>query len=371
MFPGFSKNLLAAVKTLETMVSSFQTKVKSVERDLWREYQALESHLEMRAKKMDRLEHIVRNSIAAGTTGNGVLTAAEAQGRLARLEEAYRQLKVENHTLRTAAEVRARAAYAAAQSSRGGGSDRHQQSPSPLPSVGPRDRERMPSDRMSIHSQVDTRKGPGSSRPSSIAVPQRSASSSRRSMINDMDGHTDDGLLSGNSQRPLSRAQSNQSQQSHQQYQHQQNHPQVQSQASYTGPGGGGGGIQQTSAERGVAPPSGPGSNASTNNPAATPGMYLQAGGGSQTGGTTSADNKWMLRLRDLEYKLKAEREGRILDRNEALKRINTSESENLALRENLEREKRRKRESAQSSGTSSGLTGLGNGERADPRSFA
>jgi len=53
-------------------------------------------------------------------------------------------------------------------------------------------------------------------------------------------------------------------------------------------------------------------------------------------------DSKWMLRLRDLEYKLKAEREARLLDRGEAMKRINASETENLALRENLEREKRR-----------------------------
>ena len=66
------------------------------------------------------------------------------------------------------------------------------------------------------------------------------------------------------------------------------------------------------------------------------------------SGSTSSAvnvnamDNKWMLRLRDLEYKLKAEREGRLLDRGEAMKRITASESETLALRENLEREKRR-----------------------------
>ena len=85
MLPGFSKNLLAAVKTIETMIGSFQGKVKSVERDLWREYQTLESHLDMRTKKLDRLESIVRNSLAAGTlTNNG-----EAQQRLARLEEAY------------------------------------------------------------------------------------------------------------------------------------------------------------------------------------------------------------------------------------------------------------------------------------------
>jgi hypothetical protein len=55
-------------------------------------------------------------------------------------------------------------------------------------------------------------------------------------------------------------------------------------------------------------------------------------------------DNKWMLRLRDLEAKLKAEREGRIMDRGEALKRIHASESENAALRGDLERERERRR---------------------------
>jgi len=55
-------------------------------------------------------------------------------------------------------------------------------------------------------------------------------------------------------------------------------------------------------------------------------------------------DTKWMLRLRDLEYKLKAEREGRLLDRGEAMKRINASENENAALRGDLERERERRR---------------------------
>lgn len=53
-------------------------------------------------------------------------------------------------------------------------------------------------------------------------------------------------------------------------------------------------------------------------------------------------ENKWMIRLRELEYKLKAEREARVLDRGEAMKRINASENENQSLRDNLEREKRR-----------------------------
>lgn len=62
------------------------------------------------------------------------------------------------------------------------------------------------------------------------------------------------------------------------------------------------------------------------------------------TGGGGGMDNKWMLRLRDLEYKLNAEREGRILDRGEAMKRIHASEDENAALRGDLERERDRRR---------------------------
>ncbi len=64
MLPGFSKNLLAAVKTIEAIIGGFQGKVKSVEKDLWREYQTLESHLDMRTKKLERLESIVRNGVA-------------------------------------------------------------------------------------------------------------------------------------------------------------------------------------------------------------------------------------------------------------------------------------------------------------------
>ncbi|KXX74687.1 Anucleate primary sterigmata protein B [Madurella mycetomatis] len=201
MLPGFSKNLLAAVKTIETMVGSFQGKIKSVEKDLWREYQTLESHLDARIKKLDRLEAIVRNGVATGTWSSR--NHVELQARLARIEDAYRQLKVENHTLRAVADARtARAAYA-------GELDPSAAAGSPSPSV-----------------------------------------------------------------------------------------------------------------------PTGPKASQTTAQP--SPGT---------TGGS---DNKWMLRLRDLENKLKAEREGRILDRGEAIKRINATEQENVALKENLEKEKRR-----------------------------
>ncbi|KAI6362344.1 hypothetical protein MCOR25_006219 [Pyricularia grisea] len=109
MLPGFSKNLLGAVKTIETMVGGFQNRIKDVEKQIWKEYHSLETTLEQRTKKLDKLEAAVRSGIAAGTIGMSV-SEREMQSRLIRLEDAYRQLKVENTTLRTASEVRQRAA---------------------------------------------------------------------------------------------------------------------------------------------------------------------------------------------------------------------------------------------------------------------
>ena len=297
MLPGFSKNLLAAVKTIETMVGSFKGKVKNVENDLWREYQTLESHLDMRTKKLDRLEAIVRNGIAAGTFGSSGTPERmnadrerEAQNRLARLEEAYRQLKVENHTLRTAAEVRARAAAAAAAGGDLSGLEAGREiggSPSPSVPTGPKAKSRIP------------KSGSASSRQSLVGG--RSSTMSRGSS-----SHKNTNNLSAESLGMVVDTQEAQHQ--HQYAEHGAQHLQQQQQPVQT--------------PQGQGPPPPPQSN---------------------SGSSSNMDNKWMLRLRDLEFKLKAEREGRILDRGEAIKRINASESENMMLRENLEREKRRR----------------------------
>ncbi|KAK3319985.1 hypothetical protein B0T19DRAFT_276567 [Cercophora scortea] len=274
MLPGFSKNLLAAIKTIETMVGTFQIKIKSVEKDLWREYQTLESHLDQRTKKLERLEGVVRNAIAAGSLGG---PAAEAQSRLARLEEAYRQLRVENHTLRTAAEVRARAgAYV---SSGENGEGPMGGSPSPSVPTGPKGKSRIP------------KSGSSSSHLSGSPL-GRSGTMTRATS-----SHRQSGMGSEDRDEDYDESDERRHQSSQQQ---QQQTPQQQQREQSNGPNSSG------------------------------------------TGSSSHSDNKWMMRLRDLEYKLKAEREGRILDRGEAVKRINASENENLMLRENLEREKRR-----------------------------
>lgn len=114
--PGFSKNLLSAVKAIETIVGSFQTKIKTVERELTREFQSLESNLEVRTKKLDRLETMVRNTVASSSSAS----SEALHNRLLRMEDKYRQLKVEHATLKAANDARSsRAALAAAYSAMG------------------------------------------------------------------------------------------------------------------------------------------------------------------------------------------------------------------------------------------------------------
>ncbi|KAL8358904.1 hypothetical protein RB601_008204 [Gaeumannomyces tritici] len=260
MLPGFSKNLLAAVKTIETVVGGFQGRVRDVERDLWREYNSLESALEARAKKLDKLESIVRNGVAAGTLGKSN-SERELQARMVRLEDAYRQLKVENTTLRTAKEVRARAAASSLDAE-----DQNILAHSPSPSIptGPR----------------------GGSR-DRAALQRNNAGSRTRSS-------------------------------------HGANHDRS------NGGGGGGGGGGWTGAMH-LAPSPRPvtagelalaadddGRSGSGNNSGAENG-----------GGSGVVDSKWILRLRELENKLKTEREGRVQDRSAARERIHELEAQN------------------------------------------
>ncbi|KAM0213145.1 hypothetical protein ACHAQD_009420 [Fusarium lateritium] len=223
--PSFSKNLMAAVKAIENMVGSFEVRIKSVERDLHREYQSLESNLETRTKKLDRLETMVRSSIATGTMGH--------DARYNRLEEAYRQLKVENTTLRTANDVRARAAHSARDSS----DALVPHSPSPSVPRGPGDQNRD----------------------------RTSRSRSRSTMTR---AHTTTAL-----------------------------------------PGSSAGGL----------------------------GLRDMASLSEENAGGAN-DNRWLFRLRDMEYKLKAEREGRNQDRHAARQRLGGLEMENRDLKERMKR---------------------------------
>ncbi|KAJ3558044.1 hypothetical protein NPX13_g9803 [Xylaria arbuscula] len=238
MLPGFSKNLLAAIKMIESLLGSFQSRIKNVERDLWKEYQTLENNLGQRTKKLERLEALVRSGIQSGTL------SLDAQSRLSELETAYRTLKIEYATLQRAHDARSRSAgYDRNQGSR---EDIHGGSPSPLVPTGPHARE--------------------SKLPRSKTTQMESTSSRSTSSM----------------------------------------------------------------------------TRASSNLGAADLGRVNSAGGDNNAARSAS-EHAWMLRLRELEYKLKEEREARHMDRQAARQRILDSERQNSELTAELVREKRRK----------------------------
>lgn len=87
MLTGFSKNLTAAIKTVEGLISGFRSRIRGIERDLMKDFQALEHNLDMRIKRLDRLESAVQVSRVSG--------AVSAAPEIAKLRGENRMLKAE------------------------------------------------------------------------------------------------------------------------------------------------------------------------------------------------------------------------------------------------------------------------------------
>lgn len=327
MLPGFSKNLLAAVRTIESIVSKFQDRVKSVERELWREYQHLEDSLDKRIKKLDKIESIVRNGVATGSIGiAGQMSQAlleEQKQRMAKLEDAYRQLKVENATLRTANEVRH--AMLDPRAERGVDDDG---SPSPSIPTGPTaratsgergsqrgERSRQSSRHVSGGAPT-TSSGSSTHRATSRTSTMTRETMTRETMTRQMSNEIAAAQDVINEYSPRHSSMSNHS-----------NHN-------------------------------------NNNNNLITRDVTSAAGsrGPLSPGAPVDAELKWMHRLKDMENKLKAEREGRRLDRNEASRKIISLEEVALqAQAREAKNERRRRMEAAlsmQGSGEKSGSRG-------------
>ncbi|KAH8687301.1 hypothetical protein BGZ60DRAFT_558596 [Tricladium varicosporioides] len=221
MLPGFAKNLLAAVKTIETLVGDFKTRIRSVEKDLWKEYQTLENNLELRTKRLDRLETMTRSAIPGGSS--------DAKAEISKLKDVNRTLKMELSSLRAAQDVRT-GAY-------------QEGSPSPSVPTGPRNK---------VHDKTRTSTLTRTTSASAVEAFDR-ISNSRR-------GSTSAG-------------------------------------ATPKSPGG------STLHEEGYTP-----------------------------------DLRWQIRLQELEYKLKAEREARKTDRSSARQRLQEASRENAELVAEVER---------------------------------
>jgi len=73
--PAFNKNLLTAVKTVEALIGSFKVRIRSIEKDLWKDYQTLEQNLDARIRRMESLETAVQD------TQKAIAEANEAEQR--------------------------------------------------------------------------------------------------------------------------------------------------------------------------------------------------------------------------------------------------------------------------------------------------
>lgn len=100
--PGFNKNMILALKTVESIVGNFRARVRSIEKDLMKDYQTLEHTLDVRMKRFDTLERQV-NSVYTNLPGSrrsGVAASAAAvahheSAELARLKSENKLLKAE------------------------------------------------------------------------------------------------------------------------------------------------------------------------------------------------------------------------------------------------------------------------------------
>ena len=87
-FVGFSKNLTNAVKAVESVVGDFEIKCKGIERELWKEYQVVESALESKTRRLERLETLVRGGLGESSGLRTEVAKLRAENRLLRADVA-------------------------------------------------------------------------------------------------------------------------------------------------------------------------------------------------------------------------------------------------------------------------------------------
>lgn len=239
-WPGFSRNLMLAIKTVEGVISGFRGRIKSTEHDFNKRYQNLEHSFAQRVRRLERVEETVKN-LRAGRGSSG------SSPEVTKLRGENRLLKAEINLLQSNSRPHGSASGAAAMAS-------GPRSPS---LGGAADVERSLARHHSVSGSDRPRSERGLTR-SATGLPQPAHSASNSTLTNDT------GAM-------MQRVRS--------------------------GPHGG-----------------------------------------------WEGDEKWIQRLHELEKRLKAEREGRLLDRSGARKRLEERDAENQKLRAQIQREYHRER---------------------------
>ncbi|KAJ4986839.1 microtubule associated protein [Stagonosporopsis vannaccii] len=99
---GFNNNMILAVKTVESIIGGFRQRIRNTEKDLIRDYQALEHTLDGRVKRLEQLEKAVlaqRQSIGRPSTVRGGMVELNA-AELTKLRNDNKTLRSEVQTLR-------------------------------------------------------------------------------------------------------------------------------------------------------------------------------------------------------------------------------------------------------------------------------
>lgn len=275
-WPGFSRNLLLAAKQVEGVLVGLRHRMKEVELKIMDEYQGLEQTLELRTKKLERLEEMLNNmrtAEAQGQSQRGSRSSSSKSPEIQKLKGENRLLKAELSLL----QQQHSNAHHSRRQSRGSLFAASHDGASSLSNNG-----------------IPTR---GSS------ARHGAASTTNAAMAATLMRHHSTGIV-----EHLGSATNSD--------QHSMRSNSISSRTSNTR-----GELMIAAPQNGNHPPLG--------------------GSGSEAGGAGS--EKWIHRLRELERRLKAEREARLLDRSGARKRLEERDAVNEELRMELERERMRR----------------------------
>lgn len=307
---GFSRNMNLAVRTVEVLVGGFRSRIRDVEKNLWKDFQTLEHAIDVRTKRIDHLEKMVAQQTKerlesgppAAVPPNATLQAASGDDRGKRSPGASRsssrsgghtsrseeitKLKNENRLLKAELQFARHSSPTRPRSQRGS-IDSGSSMTGVIPGAVPR------------------------SPPGMTGIPPRD-SSHRASMTATLMRHHSTSAVEG--YNPPTDAQRDQ-----QKFQRESALPN----------------LQESPTRRASSfIPQGPiGANGQPITAMQMPIQPLQP-----------SEQRWIHRLKELERRLKAEREARLLDRSGARKRLEEGKAENEELRMQLERERERGR---------------------------
>lgn len=302
---GFEQILQTAVDSIENTLNSIRTRIRSTEKDIYKDFETLEQELADRCKRVDRFErHLHRSSSSA--SNNPVTAHPASKADLTRLKD-------ENRLLRREIKVLKQGAFA-------------------LPGLpSPQeDLERAAVAAAAIERQREDLQRPHSSKRRGMHAKQHFPHASRDSTDVPIPSAEADLLSHHSNDEARAVPPSTSHLAPHQ--------PHI---SGATGPIPNG--AQQHQSQSGPHVLAGqlvPGGLAEGRS-------LAHAATGEQHPTLSASEQRWILQMKELERRLNAEREARLLDRNGARKRLEQGKAENEELKRELEREKARARAGA------------------------